>query len=100
MGYFAASNFILTPLQVQKIKMRTKQQIKTIKTPKCPWISKRQIHAWVSPDPRLRGSSLKPSQRPGSAVTHSGCDSSPAKIFIFGQTQQKNTEKCKPNLKN
>ena len=36
--HFAASNLILTPHQVQKIKMRTKQQIKTIKTPKCPWI--------------------------------------------------------------
>jgi hypothetical protein len=37
-GHFTASNLILTPHQVQKIKMKTKQQIKTIKTPKCPWI--------------------------------------------------------------
>jgi hypothetical protein len=37
-GHFVASNLILTPHQVQKIKMRSKQQIKTIKTPKCPWI--------------------------------------------------------------
>jgi hypothetical protein len=30
--------------------MRTKQQTKIIKTPKCPWISNRQTHAWVLPD--------------------------------------------------
>jgi hypothetical protein len=35
---------------VQTIKMRTKQQIKNIKTPKCPWIPIRQNHAWVLPD--------------------------------------------------
>jgi hypothetical protein len=49
-GYFAASNPILTPHQVQTIKMRTKQQTKTIKTPKCPWIPNRQTHAWVLSD--------------------------------------------------
>jgi hypothetical protein len=30
--------------------MRTKQQTKNIKIPKCPWIPNRQTHAWVSPD--------------------------------------------------
>jgi hypothetical protein len=99
-GHFAASNPILTLHQVQKIKMRTKQQIKTIKHQNAPWIPKSQNQAWVWRDPRRRGSSLKPSRRPGSTVTHGGRDSSPANFLISGQTQPENTKKRKSNLKN
>jgi hypothetical protein len=108
--------------------MRTKQQTKTIKTPKCPWIPNRQTHAWVLPDlawPVIgfswiwimdghlillgRSSDLcvrvQSELRRASGQGAVGLASNPivtpsANIFISGQTQPENIKKCKPNLKN
>jgi hypothetical protein len=89
-GYFAASNPILTLHQVQNIKMRTKQQIKTIKTQNALDSKK--------PEPPTPRSSLKPSRRSGSAVTHGGRWLITGDFLHFRPNSTGNTKKCKSNL--